>query len=147
MSTFYAYYPPQGGGSGSGVTIYATLSLFPPTAATGTLAVAADTGILYEFNGTAWVPIASNAAYTAALTPVVSNYAQYFTLSSTDITNKYITLSNTPTQPAQAQLTVLGGVLQIYGFDFTISGTQLSWAGTDLDGFLAAGDELFVFYY
>jgi len=56
-------------------------------------------------------------------------------------------LSNTPTQPAQAQLTVLGGVLQIYGFDFTITGTQLSWAGTDLDGFLAAGDELFVFYY
>ncbi len=58
-----------GGGSGGGVTIYATLSLFPATAIDGTLAVAADTHIVYEYNTTAvaWQPIASNTAYLLAL--------------------------------------------------------------------------------
>ena len=142
---FYSQYPVQGGSS-NGVIIYATLAVFPPTATKGTLGIAADTGILYEWNGTAWAPIASNAAY-ASVTTAAINYAQYFTLSSTDITNKYVTLTNTPTQPAETQMTILGGILQIYGFDFTVSGNQLTWSGTDLDGWLSAGDELFVYYY
>ena len=57
-------WPSTGGG---GVNIYATLADFPASAPTGTLAVAADTGILYEYDGSAWEPIASNAAYEAAL--------------------------------------------------------------------------------
>jgi hypothetical protein len=46
----------QSGGSGSdGVPIYSTISSFPLGAATGALGVAADTGIIYEFNGASWI--------------------------------------------------------------------------------------------
>lgn len=56
---FYASYPVTGGG---GVAIYPTLSAFPVSATTGSLAVAADTGILYEFNGASWVAIGGPGA-------------------------------------------------------------------------------------
>ena len=140
---FYASYPSKGS---QGVPIYGTIGSFPTSAATGALGVAQDTGILYEWNGSSWAPIASNAAYTDAVT-ASHNQAQYFVLSPTDITNGYVTLSTTPTTPSEAQLTVLGGILQTYGTDFTITGNQLSWSGTDLDGWLTAGDELYVFYW
>jgi hypothetical protein len=50
-------WPPSGGGGG--VSIYPTYADFPATATKGSLAVAADTGDLYEFNGTSWVLLAS----------------------------------------------------------------------------------------
>lgn len=53
MSVFYATYP----NTGTAVPIYPTFSAFPSTAVTGSLAVAADSGILYEFNGTSWVVV------------------------------------------------------------------------------------------
>lgn len=56
-TTNYAKYSGLGGGSGGGVPIYANLAAFPVTATQGDLGVAADTGILYEWNGAAWVQI------------------------------------------------------------------------------------------
>jgi hypothetical protein len=50
-------WPPEG--SGGGVPIYATFADFPSSATTGSLAVAADTGNIYEWNGTSWVLEAS----------------------------------------------------------------------------------------
>jgi hypothetical protein len=124
------------------VPIYSTLGSFPSTAVQGALGVAADTGILYEWNGTSWVPIASASSYGAS-----TNYAMTYGLGGVDVLNKYVTLPTIPTSPINAQLTVLGGILQTYGLDFTISGNILSWSGTDLDGFLTVGDTLFVFYW
>lgn len=49
--SFYAQYPVTGGG---GVPIYPNLAAFPASATTGALGVAADTGNVYEFNGTSW---------------------------------------------------------------------------------------------
>jgi hypothetical protein len=49
-------WPPEGGGTG--VQVFSTLSAFPAGTYTGELAVAADTGDLYEWNGTMWVLIA-----------------------------------------------------------------------------------------
>lgn len=69
-----------------------------------------------------------------------------FTLDSTDISNKYITLASTPTTPSLAVLSVIGGAEQAYGTDFTISGTQLNWNGLFLDGVLVTGDEITVLY-
>jgi hypothetical protein len=57
MATDYGSFSWPPSGSGGGVSIYPTLADFPATAAQGTLAVAADTGILYEFNGVTWVAI------------------------------------------------------------------------------------------
>jgi hypothetical protein len=57
MANFFAKYPINGGSGG--VPIYATFAAFPSGSQAGDLAVAADTGILYEWNGSAWAPIAS----------------------------------------------------------------------------------------
>lgn len=51
-STNYAQYPVYG------VPIYTNLAGFPAVAISGALGVARDTSILYEFNGSTWVPIA-----------------------------------------------------------------------------------------
>lgn len=55
--------------SSGGVPIYASTAGFPTAPAGGTLAVDSSTNILYEYNATAvaWQPIASNAAYNAAI--------------------------------------------------------------------------------
>jgi hypothetical protein len=67
-----------------------------------------------------------------------------FTLNSTDISNKYVTLSSAPLDPSLTIMGVLGGVEQEYGVDFTVTGSQLSWNGTFLDGVLVSGDKLTV---
>lgn len=46
-------------GSGGGVNIYANFASLPASSTTGDLAVTANTGNLYEWNGTAWVIIGS----------------------------------------------------------------------------------------
>lgn len=60
MSIDYGSFEWNGGGGGNGVATYATLSAFPPAAnaGNGTLAIALDTNILYESNGTSWLAIA-----------------------------------------------------------------------------------------
>lgn len=126
---FYATYPT--GGSG---TFVSSLN-----GETGAVTLVAGSNITITPSGSN-ITIASTGGGTQV-------YTNMFTLTPTDIANKFVTLSNTALFPTDAQLTVIGGILQIYGFDFTISGMTLSWAATDLDGFLASGDELFVFYY
>lgn len=69
-----------------------------------------------------------------------------FTLTETDITNKYVTLNDTPTIPAETRLAVSGGTHAFYGVSFTVSGDQLSWDGLGLDGLLAPGDQLVIRY-
>lgn len=71
-------------------------------------------------------------------------YVDTFTLTGTDITNGYVTLTGSPTVPASTALTVIGGPMQDYGADFTVTGSQLSWTGLFLDGVLVAGDKLVV---
>ena len=63
MTTQYIKYP--AGGSGSGVSAYTTAAAFPVAPDNGTLAIALDTHLLYEFNGTSWVVIAPVSIGTA----------------------------------------------------------------------------------
>lgn len=70
-----------------------------------------------------------------------------FTLDSTDITNKYVTLSASPIIAAKTCLNVIGGIEQDYSVDFTVSSNQLSWNGLTLDGVLVSGDKLIVYYF
>ena len=69
-----------------------------------------------------------------------------YTLTPTDISNKYITLPAVPATTGLTQLTVIGGPLQSYGTDFIVSGTQLNWSSLFLDGVLTSGDKLVVTY-
>lgn len=45
-------------GTNANVPIYANLAAFPASAAVGTLGVAADSGIVYEWRGSSWVAVA-----------------------------------------------------------------------------------------
>lgn len=71
-----------------------------------------------------------------------------FTLDSTDISNGFVTLTSIPAIPADTILTVIGGPMQNYGVDFTLSGDQLTWIGPDLptggNAALVSGDMLVI---
>jgi len=69
-----------------------------------------------------------------------------YTLTSTDILNKYITISVAPTTPNKTQLEIAQAPQQAYGIDFTVAGTQVTWSGLALDGILAAGDILTIIH-
>lgn len=69
---------------------------------------------------------------------------QFVTLTPQDIINKYIILETTPTSPEDVLLTPEGGLLQLYGQDYTVSANHLSWDGLGLDGFLEAGEYLII---
>lgn len=69
---------------------------------------------------------------------------QVFTLNGTDITNQYVTLSNTPVS-GSVRAFPKGGVEGVLTDDFTISGAQLNFAG-DFATYLASGDKLVVQY-
>lgn len=72
-----------------------------------------------------------------------------FTLSSTDISNKYITLSHTPRDANRVTLRIRGAGSQQYGDDYAMDGSindRLTWAGLDLDGQVSAGDKFTVRY-
>lgn len=85
----------------------------------------------------------ANGAITNAMLATSYN-VNLFTLTGTDITNKFVTLTATPDIPADTILTVIGGPMQSYGADYTVSGSQLSWSGLFLDGVLVSGDMLVV---
>lgn len=70
-----------------------------------------------------------------------------FTLTATDITNKYISLSTTPMEAAGVLLSIKGAPGQFFGEDYQMDGTtpsRLTWASLGLDGILSAGDKLTV---
>jgi hypothetical protein len=69
---------------------------------------------------------------------------QIFTLTGTDITNGYVTLSATPVSNSVAVFPK-GGLEQEFGVDFSLTGAQLNFIG-DLATILASGDKLIVKY-
>lgn len=88
-------------------------------------------------------------ALTVADLPAgTSDYAvNEFTLSSGNISSKSVTLTTAPTNPSLTLLNVIGGPIQQYGTDFTVSGNVLSWSSLFLDGILISGDNLIVQFY
>jgi hypothetical protein len=75
------------------------------------------------------------------------HFVEYLTLSSGNIASKQITLSHSPLEVEQVMLDVLNNGPQYYDYDFTVSGSILSWSGKPLDGILSAGDKLRIQYY
>ena len=102
--------------------------------AVGDVRVALDTATAYIWTGSVWQAISGDII------------TEKKTLTGTDISNKYVTLTQNPLTPAMARLIVIEGVEQNYGTDFTISGNQLSWSTLGLDGVLEIGDNLVIIY-
>lgn len=106
--------------------------------------VSAVNGDVYYNTGSNEFRAYQNGSWTTLGSSTGNYNVDKFTLSGTDITNKYVTLSGSPTTPSDTILNIVGGVVQNYSTDFTITGSQLGWNGLALDGMLTAGDILLV---
>jgi hypothetical protein len=84
------------------------------------------------------------AAQIAANAP--KQVVEYITLTSTNITNKSVTLMHTPKSSSDVVLDIIGGGPQEYSQDYSVTGTSLSWSGKALDGTLTVGERLRVIY-
>lgn len=102
--------------------------------AVGDVRIAMDTATQYIWTGSVWQAVSGDIK------------TQKFTLSGADITNKFVTLAESPLTPALTRLIVIGGIEQQYGLDFSVSGNQLTWATLALDGFLETGDNIIAIY-
>ena len=83
-------------------------------------------------------PIGSNAG--SSIEPEI------IPITSLDVTNKYVTLSSTPLNSNAVRLNMVGGIEQLNGIDFTVTGNILSWDGLGLDGFIDDTDILIIQY-
>lgn len=68
------------------------------------------------------------------------------TITAPEAAAKSVVLSAPPVTPTSTILNIASAPAQFYGDDFTVSGSTLSWSGLALDGILAAGDRLTIFY-
>lgn len=68
------------------------------------------------------------------------------TLTSSNITNKSIGILKQPIT-GNFQLDIVSGTKQIYGQDYTTSGSFILWSGYSLDGILEVGDTFCLNYY
>ena len=74
-------------------------------------------------------------------------YVDTITLDGGMVAAKAVTLSGTPAVAAYTLLQLVGGGVQQYTTDFTVSGSTLSWNGLGMDALpMAIGDVLVVAY-
>jgi hypothetical protein len=139
MSQYARYIPFGGGGGGGSVnSVTASSPLFSSGGTNPNITIQIASGSQNGYlSSTDWNTFNSKQSF------IVNK----FTLSSTDITNKFVMLTQAPATPTQTSLDIIGGITQDYGPDFIVSGTTLSWSGLFLDGILASGDKLIIYYY
>src|ERR1035437_1928924 len=119
----------SGGGGGGGVTSVNGI--------TGAITIVGGDGVTITPSGSTLTIDANGNNFNV----------DYFTLTLTDISNKSVTLNNTPLVSADVLLNVVGGILQQYSVDYTVSGNTLLWNGLGLDPILSSGDILIINYF
>ena len=105
-------------------------------------ALSAGDGISY--NSTTGV-ISANVGY------VETRKVEIITLTSTEITNKYVDLDQVPRTNTAVMVFPVGGIAQEYTTDYTVISTgsavkRLNWNGLGLESLLEAGDKIIVEY-
>jgi hypothetical protein len=70
-----------------------------------------------------------------------------YTLVPADITAKGFTLNPAPKFPGQVDLQIVGGLDQVNGVDFSVSGSMLSWDSLGLEPDVESGDEFILSYF
>ena len=73
---------------------------------------------------------------------------EYFTLDTTDSSNKYVDLTGSPSIADNVALDLIGGTAQALNGDFGVDSTRVKWDSTSygLYTLLASGDQLRVIY-
>lgn len=97
-----------------------------------------DQQLLYTGNGTTLggIPVGSGVGNTVTNLEVTSQQAL----------DEEILLTDTPLFPSNVRLIPEGGIEQINGIDFQVTGNILSWAGKGLSGFIDEGDTILLIY-
>lgn len=119
---------------------FATPADLPAPSAEGDFALVEATGTFWWWDASVpgWVEI-------GAKTP--SSYRKEIrSLTSSEITNAAISLADTPDVSEPVTFTVLGGAPNVRTLSFSVSGSTLSWRGSDMDGILEVGDDIMVDY-
>lgn len=112
------------------------------TTARARTSISAGTGISYD-NSTG--VISANVGY------VETRKVEIITLTSTEISNKYVDLAETPRTNTAVMVFPVGGISQEYTADFTVISNgsavrRLNWNGLGLEALLEAGDKITVEY-
>jgi len=93
---------------------------------------------------------AANKAYVDSKVASVNSRKTYnYTLTATDITNKYIDLPDTPVTASAVVANIAGAPVSYYGDDYQMDGTtqnRLTWDSLGWDGIVEAGDKVQVVY-
>lgn len=71
---------------------------------------------------------------------------EQITLSEAQATACQVVLGLYPSDPSHVALDIVGGITQLNGVDFTVTGKTLSWSLSELNGLLATGDIIRVIY-
>jgi hypothetical protein len=112
-------------------------------------AITVGSGVIYYEGGMTITGAISDLVVNGGV--VIPNHvhvAQTFTLTATDISNKYVELSNTPNPLSLVEVAVAGSFSLVSSNDFTVllSPPRISWNGLTLDGVLSEGDTMIVRY-
>lgn len=112
------------------------------TTARARASISAGDGISY--NSTTGV-ISANVGY------VETRKVEIITLTSTEISNKYVDLDQTPKTNTAVMVFPVGGIAQEYTADYTVISNgsavkRLNWNGLGLEALLESGDKLIVEY-
>lgn len=69
-----------------------------------------------------------------------------YTITEEQISSKQIILDMAPIAPTSVSLRFLNGTAQVYGEQYIVQGSILSWDGYSLDGFIEVGDIISIGY-
>lgn len=145
--------PIANGGTGQ-ATAAAAFNALAPATATGGLIVGTGTNTYGNLpigsTGQVLTVVAGTAAWVNDTDATATNVKDTFVLSSTDITNQFVTLSHTPLVNS-TDLLVQGGGVQLEGasYDYTVSGATIVFQNGLATGGVSAlvsGDVLQVQY-
>lgn len=67
-------------------------------------------------------------------------------ITSGEIAASQLTLSSTPPTPSLVKVNISGGCVQIYGTDYTVSGSTLSWSALGMATVISTGDYIQITY-
>jgi len=143
------------GGSGSPLAVGAGngIEVSADAVSLGTLSANWDLGGTYTItnvpNPVADTDVATKSYVDTRISGINSRTVETFTLTDTDISNKYIDLSYVPAVASAVVAQVKGSPWSFYGDDYQMDSStpnRLTWASLEWDGVLEAGDKLTVIY-
>ena len=143
------------GGSGQPLAVGAGngISVSADSVSLGTLSANWDLGGTYTITNIPEPVNASDAAtkqyVDTRIAGVASRTVETFTLTDTDINNKYVDLAYTPASASAVVAQVKGAPWSFYGDDYQMDNAtpnRMTWDGLGWDGILEAGDKITVTY-